>query len=449
MGRSNTSRRGPLPAPEVRADEDTLTRFAGTIPLIKYLSEVLELPLKLDLVVDYEGRKRPYGIHHILFAFVIGALVGVERLAHIEWLNGDAVLLKFLRLPSWPVRKVFSNALAGLTQEAIERLQALLTAMGLWALPDSSSMILDFDSSSIVSFGEQEGAVFGYCGKGRNRRRHHPLVASVAATRAVVHAEYRDGSAIDAKEAIAFFEETVRRVRARLAGCLPTIRADSGFWSIPMMNWLLKENLPFVMAFPLRPSLKLMLHIAVWETLEDDPDIQLTSLTGEAVGLDSRVRVVAIRRFVHDASAPPQGKEILGDHDWRYQALVTSLDWAPLDVWRFYNGRADCERIFKVGKHALGMNWLVSHDLRANEAAFLLRMLAFNVDILFQRHLEEKAREEQRPTMRLGLQARQHRFYNGVGRWLREHGRWVLRVARNARLEKLWAYHAPSLIVTS
>lgn len=33
-----------------------------------------------------------------------------------------------------------------------------------------------------------------------------------------------------------------------------------------------------------------------------------------------------------------------------YQSLLTSEDWEPRDVWRFYNHRADCERVFRVGK---------------------------------------------------------------------------------------------------
>lgn len=447
MGRRNTTRRGPLPSPEVRIDDATLTRFAGIIPIIKFMNDVLELPRRLALVVDNQGRTRIYAKHQVLFSFMVGALIGMDRLAHLEWLRGDAVLLKFLRLPSWPVRKVFSSALAGLSTAAMARLQDLLTAVGLWSVSATDGIVLDFDSSTIVSFGEQQGAVFGFCGKGRNRRRHHPLVASVAATRAVVHAAYRDGSAIAAEEAISFFGETVRRVRGYFEACLPTIRADSGFWSIPMGRWLLAEGLPFVMSYPLRPALKLMLPHAEWSQLDGDPDIELAVLNGEQLGLDPRLRVVAVRRFVHDEKAPPQGKAVQEDPRWRYQALVTSLDDEPLDVWRFYNDRADCERIFKIAKHALGMSWLVSHDLTANSAAFLLRMLAFNADLLYQRHLEGKALVSGRPVLHMGLQSRQVRFYNSAGRWLREHNRWVLRVSDNAWLARLWVFHAPALVV--
>ena len=189
-----------------------------------------------------------------------------------------------------------------------------------------------------------------------------------------------------------------------------------------------------------------MLTKADWEDLDGDPDIRFAALSGESLGLDPRLRVVAIRRFVHDPKAPPQGKKIAYDPNWRYQVLVTSLRWKPVDVWRFYNDHGDCERIFKVGKHGLGMGWLIGHKFRANAVAFLLRMLAYNVDLLFQRRCERRARKQQRSGMRLGLQARQHHFYRGSGRLLREHNRWVLRVSPNPEVKRLWAYYAPELL---
>jgi hypothetical protein len=190
-----------------------------------------------------------------------------------------------------------------------------------------------------------------------------------------------------------------------------------------------------------------MLTGAEWTTLEDDPDIQLTAIGGELLNLDPRLRVVAVRRYVHDKKAPPQGKAIAWDSCWRYQALVTSLDWEPLDVCRFYNDRTDCERIFEVAKQALGMNWLVSHDLTANSAAFFLRLLAYNADLLYQRHLDKRAEADAKPRLRMGLQSRQHRLYNSAGRWLREHNRWVLRVSRNDCIHRPWLYHAPALVI--
>ena len=448
MGRSSTTRRGPLPAPVVHANDETLTRYAGMVPAIRFLSGELQLPREFREVVGATGRRRRHPVHKVLFAFLVGALAGVQRLAHLEWLRGDAVMLKFLRLGSWPCRKVFSKALAGMSDAALERLRQLVTRVGLRSVTRDTPVVLDFDGSSIVSFGHHEGARFGYSGKGRNRRRHYPLVASVAESRAVVNALYRDGRGTPHAEVIDFFGDTMARVRDVMGEDTDfVVRADSGFWSNPTGAWLLEQGVPFVFSKPLTASVKLMLHGASWRALELEPDIHVAVLPGEDLKLDKRLRIVAIRRRVTDPKAPPQGKRIEGDANWRYQALITErVDWAPEDVWRFYNGRADCERVFRVARQALGMGWLIGKSLRANAVAFLLRLLAFNADLLFQRRCERRAAEDKRPVKRQGLEARQHYFYLAPGRWLRRHNRWVMRVEMKPAVLALWEHYAPELI---
>ena len=114
--RRQTSFRGPLPRPIVRADDPTLTSHAGLLPVITFMSQQLDLVTRLREIVGWVGRKRVHPTHLVLLAFVVGALAGVERMAHLdEALRGDPVLVKFLRLASWPVRKVFAGALASST----------------------------------------------------------------------------------------------------------------------------------------------------------------------------------------------------------------------------------------------------------------------------------------------------------------------------------------------
>lgn len=179
----------------------------------------------------------------MLFAFLAGAMVGAVKLAHVEWLRHDRVFTKFLRFSFWPVRKVFSAALESVTDTGVVALSWVLTRLGLRSVANATSAVLDFDSPALRCFGTQAGAVFGYCGKDRNRRRHHPLVASVAQTRAVVHAKYRDGSGIGEQESIAFIAESVSRLRGRLAqGAAVSVRADAGFWSRATGEWLVAQK---------------------------------------------------------------------------------------------------------------------------------------------------------------------------------------------------------------
>lgn len=442
MGRSNTTRRGPLPRPEVRADDPSLTRFAGVLPLARFCSEI-GLGRALRGVAP-AGRSRVHPRVHVLFAFVLGSVLGVGRLAHLEWCRGDALLLKVSRLASWPSRKVFSMALASVEDAGIEALDGVLAWLGFRGLQGASTLVIDFDSTALVSFGHQEGAVFGYNGKGRNRRRHHPLVASVAETRAVVHARYRDGSAIDAGETIEFLDETVRRAREHAPLAAVSLRADSGFWSARVGEWLLEQAIPFAFSLPMHPGVKLAALNARYAPVEHgDEDLEVALVPGSFLRLDPRLRVVVVRRAVHDPGAPPPGKCIESDPFHRYQAVVTSLDWAPLDAWRFYNDRGDAERPFKVGKHALGLGNLVSQDYRANEVAFLLRLVAYNTDLHFQAAAEATATAAGRPVERLGLAARQPRLYHLAGRLLRAGGRWLMRLPANRHVEDLWRAYDP------
>jgi hypothetical protein len=237
------------------------------------------------------------------------------------------------------------------------------------------------------------------------------------------------------------------RLSGWFTGVPVTIRADSGFWSKQVGLWLLGLGLPFFFAYPLSAGLKLRLIPVAFDPQPDDPDIETASLSGLEVGLDARFRVVVIRRVVHDQKAPPPGKVIDWSLGYRYQAIVTSeTGWEPLDVWRFYNGRGDCERVFKTGKHALALSRLVSHDFRANQVAFLLRLIALDADILFQQHVEVQAVVRKQTARHEGLQSRQFYFYNSPGRLLREHGQWVLRVGKGGRVRKLWQFYGPGLL---
>lgn len=396
-------------------------------------------------VYRYRGRRRVYAPHLLLFSFVAGVLVGVERMAHLEWLRDDAVLLKWLRLPSWPVRKVFSSALENLTEAGRTRLEQLIGELGVGTLPvGTSSVVVDIDPTALVDYGTAEGSKFGYCGKGRRRRRHYPLVASIAKTRAVLAAAYRGGDQITSAELLDFFQRACHRLLDAMRGQVTVFfRGDSGMGMRPVLNWLLEQGHGFAFALPMRAEVKSRLLRSQWMVDPDDEMLEFTKCPGELCGLPVGTWVIGIRRRDDDDDNPAQGKLIPGCHAYRYQSLVTSEDWQAKDVWRFYNHRADCERVFRVGKQVLGMSHLVSRSYGANAAAFLLRLLAFNVDLRFQQRAEQLAERGDRKVHHVGLEWRQFRFYCSPGRLLREHGRWVLRVPTNPMLARIWAFYRP------
>lgn len=83
------------------------------------------------------------------------------------------------------------------------------------------------------------------------------------------------------------------------------------------------------------------------------------------------------------------GKRLLDVPGYRFQALITSLPASqpPLTVWRYYNGRADCENVIKELREGFALPSLCLRSFCATEAALCLAAVTYHLTVLFQRHL--------------------------------------------------------------
>jgi hypothetical protein len=114
----------------------------------------------------------------------------------------------------------------------------------------------------------------------------------------------------------------------------------------------------------------------------------VTELEYQTLGWPHPRRLILIH---HRVAERPEagGKKLLEVPGYVFQALVTSLppSTPPLDVWRYYNGRADCENVIKEIQQGFALTTLCLHSFWATEAALSLATLTYNLTVLFQRHL--------------------------------------------------------------
>jgi len=68
-----------------------------------------------------------------------------------------------------------------------------------------------------------------------------------------------------------------------------------------------------------------------------------------------------------------------------YQVFVTNLALQPLNLWRFYNGRAGVERIIRELKGGYHLGKIPTQHFLANETYFHLLLLAYNLVNWFKR----------------------------------------------------------------
>ena len=143
-------------------------------------------------------------------------------------------------------------------------------------------------------------------------------------------------------------------------------------------------------------------------------------------GCWSRVRRVVLTRR-RDAENP-QG-HLWDAAGYNYAAYVTDVDWAPEDVVAFYDKRADMEKAIHELKEDFGIDRITSSTFGANAADLELKVLAFNLLVLYQRQALGWSVVQRAKTLR-------RRVIALAGQLIRTAGQWGLKLADG------WAGHA-------
>src|SRR4051812_30828096 len=174
------------------------------------------------------GRK----VMAVLYAMVLGAdsiddtdVLRAGRSGRLlgGWLPAPSTLGTFLRAFTFGhVRQL--DALLG---------QALERAWQAGAGPGAGRLVIDVDSFVGEVCGRlKQGAAYGYS----RVLGYHPILATRADTREVLHIRMRKGSANTQKGLLRFCQELAARVDRAGASGIKLLRADSGFWNVKVFE---------------------------------------------------------------------------------------------------------------------------------------------------------------------------------------------------------------------
>jgi hypothetical protein len=324
---------------------------------------------------------------HIALSFVSGILAGAQKLAQVALLRADPVVAPLLEVQRVPSQSTLSRFFQRFHSPG--RNLATFGAAWRWCLERLPSRVagysLDLDSTQLLhEDGAQEGVQVGHTRWG-NKPCLHPLLAVLEEAKLVVGFWLRPGNTRSDNNVVAFTLELLSRlpqwVRLRL------VRADAGFCLAPWLELLENQGLTYiVVARLLRPVQRLIRAQMQWEPTEV-AGLEVADLWHQELGWKTERRLVVIRRRVQSGRAG--GKSLIDCPGYVFQALVTNL--APsvpaLAVWRDYNGRAGAENVIKELDAHCALPHLCLEKFWSTEAALSLAVLAYNLAILFQRHL--------------------------------------------------------------
>jgi hypothetical protein len=229
-------------------------------------------------------------------------------------------------------------------------------------------LVIDVDSFVGEVCGRlKQGAAYGYT----KVLGYHPILATRADTREVLHIRLRRGSANTSKGMLRFTDELIARVTRAGASGVKLLRADSGFWNnkvferLEATGW--QYSIGVRMQKPIRAAVDEIEQHA-WQTIEDYPEDGEAQIA-ETVYRGRRLIVRRTRLVGAQAELWP---------DWRHFAFLTNRTEAITIVEAEHRDHAVVEQVIVELKEQALVHF-PSGEFNANGAWTVLGALAHNL----------------------------------------------------------------------
>jgi hypothetical protein len=369
-------------------------------------------------------------LDRVLRLYLDLCFAGLSRLFHYADLEREPLLCALYRVERLPDLTMLYRDLRRFEQVELQKaLDDVLRKLVQNAIASQERVVLDIDSMVNTVYGVQEGAALGPNPHKPGRPSYHPLVARDRLSDLVVHHQFRCGDTGTATDVVPFLHRTIDIVREDGREREILARLDSGFESDDALSVLERRGVGYVVK--MRATWELahfatQLPAAVWTTLEVEGEgqMQITSIFWTRGSWSHERRVVVLRKREMDRT---QG-HIFDSEGWSYSLFVTDRDWAPEEVARFYDKRADVERTICELRNDLAIDHVPSSSFGANAADFALKILARNLLVLYRDR-------DLRLTTRERVMTLRRRFLLIAGRIVRHSGKLFLRLPRGHALE--------------
>ena len=363
----------------IEYSDKQVTPYGGMSLMKRFIDQTGIRNFLGSLDLPQPGSNRGYAPGHIVESFWLSIWTGASRYIHCDWLRYDKVLQSIFHWDQMPSQSTYSRFFGKFSQK---RNTEVFPVLQNWFFDQIGvdNITVDFDSTVITRYGDQQGSAKGYNPNKRGRNSHHPLMAFVGQTRMVANAWLRPGNTADSSSCKSFMEETFdQALKGKKVGL---VRADSGFYTEELLSYLEEKHHKYIMAVRMYPNVK----SAVWgldNWVRLAKGIELNEMIFSHENGKPR-RYIIVKKQV-DIRPQAGGKQLFEDlPGYRFSCYVTSLD-LPLDqVWNIYNTRADCENRIKELKNDFGLESFCLQDFWATEASFRFIMVAYNLMSLFR-----------------------------------------------------------------
>ncbi len=363
-----------------------LTRFGG-LSLFQSFCKSLGLRHFLQLSVRWpEYDHRDYHPADMFLAHVFSIVAGIGRVEDTQSLLHNGLIPPLLGLNDFPHRDTLRTFLLRFGPRERRSLEAahdklrtkLFERLGLLY-----SATVDADTTTLITYGSQEGTARGYIPKRPHTHSSYaPILSSEGRSGLSLGMELRAGNVHPSRGARDFLQHILDKLPSSIAATRTRLRLDGAFYDKAMIEPLERENLGYVVVARMYPPLKRRMVAARygefargWEAAE---------FPYTPFHWNKEHRFIAVRR---PAAVEPKEvqQRLFTFKQYTYRrALVTNLDLTPPAVWRFYCDRGFQELLLREFKNSYAMAQIPTHRFWAHAAYMEAILWAYDLVLAFQ-----------------------------------------------------------------
>jgi hypothetical protein len=424
-----------------------LTSYGG-LELLRRYFHLLGLHHRIRQAFSGYGLGGDYGAGRLIVLVVGLLVVGGRRLEHLRYLAHDPLLARLCGLARIPTDRTVANWLKQFTQEALQALITLNSALLYEQLErlDLPRLTIDVDGTVVRTGNTVAWAFRGFNPHHKKDPSYYPLLAHLAQTGHILRLKNRPGNVHDSRGARRFLRELIHELRGRFGRSLPLeFRMDAAFFQEAILNLLTREGCEYAIKVGFWKWVGLKPLVAAqrdWTRITAQVSAFETELPLEP--WDLTLRVVVYRKQVAHPTRKNFQLDLFSPDDghFEYSAVTTNKALAPAALWAFIAGRGAQEKTYGELKGEFAFDVVPTHHYGANSAWQHLSVLAHNLLRSFQLQTvaTPKPRSRKRTyaftfrsmrTLRFLLIAR-------AGRLARIDGRHVLRLTQNPATRALY-----------
>jgi hypothetical protein len=367
-------------------EKSGLTRFGG-LSLFHTFCRSLQIRRFLQIFVRWPRYDhRDYHPADLFLAHVFSIVAGLGRVENTQSLIHNGLIPPLLGLNDFPHRDTLRTFLRRFDAPSLRSLQAAhdkLRAELFPRLHPLYSATVDADTTTLMTYGSQEGVARGYIPKRRHAQPSYaPLVSSEGRRGLSLGMELRAGNVHASVGVTEFLHHILDKVPSSIAASRTRVRLDGAFYDRKIIEPLENQGLGYVVVARMYQPLQRRMTAARYH--EFARGWEAGEFTYTPFHWKNEHRFVAVRRPVTLEPGEIQ-QRLFTFKDYTYhRALVTNLDLTPAAVWRFYCDRGTQELLLRELKDSYALSKIPTRSFWANAAYLEAILWAYDLVLAFQ-----------------------------------------------------------------